>query len=139
MLQKDPWLPWSPLSRTTPQKGISAHAGPRSSLGRLCALYTSKLEPQLGQSCWRLFIWLKKQGNCTPRPALDFGFGQLHLPEWGQSTSKGCCSYLGACVSPGHHWRESLALLLDSLECPVQATMVLVFWWHPLEGTAGRK
>lgn len=86
MLQEDPWLPWSPLSRTVPQKGISAHAGHQSLLGRLCALYTSKPEPHLGQSCWRLFIWLRKQeGNSTPRPAVDFGSGQSHLPEWGQS------------------------------------------------------
>lgn len=39
---------------------------------------------------------------------------------------------LGDRASPGHHWKESPALLLDSLECPVQAMMALVFQWHPL-------
>lgn len=39
---------------------------------------------------------------------------------------------LGVSVSPGHHWRESLSLPLDSLEGPVQTTMVPVFPWRPL-------
>lgn len=38
---------------------------------------------------------------------------------------------LGDRASPGHHWKGSPALLLDPLECPVQAMMALVFQWHP--------
>lgn len=61
----------------------------------------SKPEPQLGQTCWRLFIWLrKKEGNSTPRleSALDFGSGQS--PEVGAKSPQGLLQLPeGLCVT----------------------------------------
>lgn len=103
-------------------------------------LCKSKPEPQLGQSCWRLFIWLRKQErNPTHRLPWTLVLGNPIPQKREQRASKGCCSYLGDRASPGHHWKGSPALLLDPLECPVQAMMALVFQWHPLERTGGSR